>query len=85
MIAERGRVTDLERFSQFAHKAFAVIDWLPARFTAGAFAVWGFRKRGRLLANAGSKRPDPRSAPFFRAGPGDRSQAGMPVAWRKNP
>jgi adenosylcobinamide-phosphate synthase len=31
----------LERFSQFAHKAFAALDWLPARFTATAFAVVG--------------------------------------------
>src|SRR5258706_5038152 len=32
---------ELERFSQLAHKAFAVIDWLPARFTPAAFAVVG--------------------------------------------
>jgi adenosylcobinamide-phosphate synthase len=31
----------LERFSEFAHKAFAVLDWLPARFTAAAFAIVG--------------------------------------------
>ena len=31
----------LERFSQFAHGAFAVLDWLPSRFTAAAFAIVG--------------------------------------------
>jgi adenosylcobinamide-phosphate synthase len=31
----------LERFSEFAHKTFAALDWLPARFTAGAFAMVG--------------------------------------------
>ena len=31
----------LERFSQFARSAFAALDWLPARFTAGAFAMVG--------------------------------------------
>jgi adenosylcobinamide-phosphate synthase len=31
----------LERFSQFARNAFAALDWLPARFTAAAFAVVG--------------------------------------------
>jgi len=31
----------LERFSQFARGAFAALDWLPSRFTAGAFAIVG--------------------------------------------
>ena len=31
----------LERFSHFAHGAFAALDWLPSRFTAAAFAVVG--------------------------------------------
>lgn len=31
----------LERFSQFAHGAFAALDWLPSRFTAAAFAIVG--------------------------------------------
>jgi len=31
----------LERFGQFAHAAFAALDWLPSRFTATAFAVVG--------------------------------------------
>jgi len=31
----------LERFGQFAHAAFAALDWLPSRFTAAAFAVVG--------------------------------------------
>jgi adenosylcobinamide-phosphate synthase len=30
-----------ERFGQFARSAFAVLDWLPARFTAAAFAMVG--------------------------------------------
>lgn len=30
-----------ERFGNFARRAFAVLDWLPSRFTAGAFAVVG--------------------------------------------
>jgi adenosylcobinamide-phosphate synthase len=36
-----GASPGLERFGQFAHNAFAVLDWLPARFTATAFAVVG--------------------------------------------
>jgi len=32
---------ELERFGEFAHGAFAALDWLPARFTAAAFAVVG--------------------------------------------
>ena len=38
-----GEVTSpgLERFSQFAHRAFAALDWLPARFSAAAFAIVG--------------------------------------------
>ena len=30
-----------QRFSHFARRAFAVLDWLPVRFTAAAFAVVG--------------------------------------------
>jgi adenosylcobinamide-phosphate synthase len=33
--------SELERFSHFARKAFAALDWLPARCTAVAFAVVG--------------------------------------------
>lgn len=36
-----GASPGLERFGQFARNAFAVLDWLPARFTATAFAVVG--------------------------------------------
>jgi adenosylcobinamide-phosphate synthase len=32
---------DLGRFGHFAGQAFAVMEWLPARFTAGAFAIVG--------------------------------------------
>jgi len=32
---------EMERFSQFARGAFAALDWLPSRFTAGAFAIVG--------------------------------------------
>ncbi len=32
---------ELGRFGQFASKAFAVMEWLPARFTASAFAIVG--------------------------------------------
>ena len=31
----------LERFGQFAHGAFAALDWLPSRVTAAAFAIVG--------------------------------------------
>jgi len=31
----------LERFSEFAQKTFVALDWLPARFTATAFAMVG--------------------------------------------
>lgn len=30
-----------ERFSEFAHKTFAALDWLPARLTSAAFATVG--------------------------------------------
>ena len=36
-----GASPGLERFSQFAHNAFAALDWLPARVTAAAFAIVG--------------------------------------------
>jgi adenosylcobinamide-phosphate synthase len=36
-----GASPGLERFGQFAHNAFAALDWLPARCTAAAFAVVG--------------------------------------------
>ena len=73
-----GASPELERFSQFAHKAFAVIDWLPARFTAAAFAVVGdFEKCGRLLANAGCKLAGPRARHrAFERSRCDRSKAG---------
>ncbi len=32
---------ELGRFGRFAQKAFTVMEWLPARFTASAFAVVG--------------------------------------------
>ncbi len=32
---------ELERFSNFARRAFSALDWLPVRFTAAAFAVVG--------------------------------------------
>jgi adenosylcobinamide-phosphate synthase len=32
---------ELRRFSHFARRAFAALDWLPVRFTAAAFAVVG--------------------------------------------
>jgi adenosylcobinamide-phosphate synthase len=32
---------ELGRFGQFAAQAFAVMEWLPARFTASAFAIVG--------------------------------------------
>jgi cobalamin biosynthesis protein CobD/CbiB len=36
-----GSSPGLERFGQFAHNAFAALDWLPSRFTAAAFAIVG--------------------------------------------
>jgi cobalamin biosynthesis protein CobD/CbiB len=38
---ERTEVPETSRFGEFAHAAFGVIDWLPARITATAFAVVG--------------------------------------------
>jgi adenosylcobinamide-phosphate synthase len=38
---ERTEETGESRFGEFARKAFGVLDWLPARFTATAFAVVG--------------------------------------------
>jgi adenosylcobinamide-phosphate synthase len=39
--SESSSAPGLERFSDFARKAFAALDWLPARFTAAAFAMVG--------------------------------------------
>ncbi len=36
-----GQVFDLTQFGKFGRDAFAVIDWLPVRVTAAAFAVVG--------------------------------------------
>ncbi len=39
--AWRGRDAEDGRFGEFAHQAFAVIDWLPVRVTAASFAIVG--------------------------------------------
>jgi cobalamin biosynthesis protein CobD/CbiB len=38
---ERTEAPEVSRFGEFARAAFGVIDWLPARITATAFAVVG--------------------------------------------
>lgn len=41
LAARWGGLTEAGPFREFPRKAFAVIDWLPARLTAAAFAVVG--------------------------------------------
>jgi adenosylcobinamide-phosphate synthase len=38
---DRSRRDDFGNFGDFAHHAFTIIDWLPVRLTAAAFAVVG--------------------------------------------
>ena len=71
----------LERFSQFAHKAFAVLDWLPARFTAAAFAVVGdFENAVYCWRTQASTWPDRALGTVLASGAGGIGvRLGMPV------
>lgn len=77
----QGMSPDLERFSQFAHKAFAVIDWLPARFTAAAFAVVGdFESAVACWRTQAATWPDPALGTVLSSGAGAIGvKLGMPV------
>ncbi len=77
-----GTSPELERFSQFARKAFAVIDWLPARFTAAAFAVVGdFESAVACWRTQAATWPDPTLGTVLSSGAGAIGvRLGMPVA-----
>ena len=72
----------LERFSQFAHKAFAALDWLPARFTAAAFAVVGdFESAVYCWRTQAATWPDRALGTVLSSGAGAIGvRLGMPVA-----
>src|SRR6267378_1964044 len=76
-----GTSPELERFSQFAHKAFAAIDWLPARFTAAAFAVVGdFESAVACWRTQAATWPDPTLGTVLSSGAGAIGvRLGMPV------
>ena len=74
----------LERFGRFARDAFAVLDWLPARFTAVAFAVMGnFEDAVYCWRTQASEWPDRALGVVLASGAGAMGvRLGMPVAER---
>ena len=77
-----GASPGLERFSQFAHNAFAVLDWLPARFTAAAFAVVGdFENAVYCWRTQAATWPDRAQGTVLSSGAGAIGvKLGMPIA-----
>ena len=72
---------ELQRFGSFAHRAFALIDWLPARFTAAAFAIVGdFEDAVHCWRTQASKWPDPALGIVLASGAGALGvKLGMPI------
>lgn len=68
-------------FGQFAHQAFAFIDWLPLRVTAAAFAVVGdFEDAAHCWRNQADLWPDGGSGILLASGAGALGvRLGMPV------
>ena len=71
----------LERFGRFARDAFAVLDWLPARFTAVAFAIVGnFEDAVYSWRTQASKWPDRALGTVLASGAGAMGiRLGMPI------
>jgi cobalamin biosynthesis protein CobD/CbiB len=76
-----GEEAELERFSHFARRAFAALDWLPVRFTAAAFAVVGdFEDAVYCWRTQASNWPDPELGIVLASGAGAIGvRLGMPI------
>ncbi|TMG72678.1 MAG: CobD/CbiB family protein [Betaproteobacteria bacterium] len=74
-------VPELERFGHFARRAFAVLDWLPVRFTAAAFAVVGdFEDAVYCWRTQAATWPDPALGIVLASGAGAIGvKLGMPI------
>ena len=72
---------ELERFSHLARRAFAVLDWLPVRFTAAAFAVVGdFEDAVYCWRTQAANWPDPELGIVLASGAGAIGvKLGMPI------
>ena len=72
---------ELSAFGNFARRAFTVLDWLPARFTAAAFAIVGdFEDAVYCWRNQASKWPDPNLGIVLASGAGAMGvRLGMPI------
>ena len=72
---------ELERFSDFARRAFAALDWLPVRFTAAAFAVVGdFEDAVYCWRTQAANWPDPALGIVLASGAGAIGvRLGMPI------
>ena len=77
---ERGEM-EFGEFGQFAHQAFALIDWLPLRVTAAAFAVVGdFEDAVHCWRTQADRWPDGGSGILLASGAGALGvRLGMPV------
>lgn len=80
---EWGARTDLEigEFGTFAHRAFNVIDWLPSRVTAMAFAIVGdFEDAAHCWRTQASSWPDRNEGILLASGAGALGvQLGQPI------
>jgi len=72
---------ELEPFGNFARRAFAALDWLPARFTATAFAVVGdFEDAVYCWRTQASNWPDAALGVVLASGAGAMGvRLGMPI------
>jgi adenosylcobinamide-phosphate synthase len=72
---------ELSAFGNFARRAFFVLDWLPARFTAAAFAVVGnFEDAVYCWRNQASRWPDSNLGIVLASGAGAMGvRLGMPI------
>lgn len=77
---ERGEM-EFGEFGQFAHQAFALIDWLPLRVTAASFAVVGdFEDAVHCWRTQADRWPDGGSGILLASGAGALGvRLGMPV------
>lgn len=77
-------VPQLEQFGRFARRAFAVLDWLPVRFTAAAFAIVGnFEDAVYCWREQASKWPDQALGIVLASGAGAMGvKLGMPIVER---
>jgi len=74
----------LERFGRFAQDAFAVLDWLPVRFTGAAFAIVGnFEDAVYCWRTQASRWPDRALGIVLASGAGAMGvKLGMPILER---